>query len=58
MCRLYRGRGAFETLGTGMDMRSGDIAFKVLSLSLKDISGYIFENILLFGLVKSATLRG
>ena len=24
----YRGRGAFETLGTGMEMLPGDIAFK------------------------------
>ena len=25
----YRGRGAFETMGTGLDMRKGDVAFKV-----------------------------
>ena len=26
----YRGRGAFETMGAGLDMLPGDIAFKVL----------------------------
>ena len=31
LCSLsfYRGRGAFESLGAGLDMREGDIAFKV-----------------------------
>ena len=27
--RYYRGRGAFETMGAGLEMRPGDIAFKV-----------------------------
>ena len=27
--RFYRGRGAFETMGAGLDMAPGDIAFKV-----------------------------
>lgn len=31
--RYYRGRGAFETMGTGLEMLPGDIAFKVLSES-------------------------
>jgi 2,3-bisphosphoglycerate-independent phosphoglycerate mutase len=26
----YRGRGAFETMGAGLPMKPGDIAFKVL----------------------------
>jgi 2,3-bisphosphoglycerate-independent phosphoglycerate mutase len=25
----YRGRGAFESMGAGLDMQPGDIAFKV-----------------------------
>lgn len=29
LCRHYRGRGAFETMGAGLDMIPGDIAFKV-----------------------------
>ena len=29
--RYYRGRGAFESLGAGLDMKEGDIAFKVRS---------------------------
>jgi 2,3-bisphosphoglycerate-independent phosphoglycerate mutase len=29
--RYYRGRGAFETMGAGLEMRPGDIAFKVTS---------------------------
>lgn len=28
--QYYRGRGAFETMGAGLDMLPGDIAFKVL----------------------------
>ena len=28
--RYYRGRGALETIGTGLEMRPGDIAFKVI----------------------------
>lgn len=27
--RYYRGRGAFETMGAGLEMIPGDIAFKV-----------------------------
>ena len=27
--RYYRGRGAFESMGAGMEMQKGDIAFKV-----------------------------
>ena len=27
-CRYYRGRGAFESMGAGIDMKAGDIAFK------------------------------
>ncbi len=27
-CRYYRGRGAFESMGAGIDMAPGDIAFK------------------------------
>jgi hypothetical protein len=27
--QYYRGRGAFETMGAGLDMQPGDIAFKV-----------------------------
>lgn len=26
--KYYRGRGAFETMGSGIDMQVGDIAFK------------------------------
>jgi 2,3-bisphosphoglycerate-independent phosphoglycerate mutase len=28
--KYYRGRGAFESIGAGMQMRPGDIAFKVI----------------------------
>jgi 2,3-bisphosphoglycerate-independent phosphoglycerate mutase len=28
----YRGRGAFESMGAGLDMIEGDIAFKVRCL--------------------------
>lgn len=31
--RYYRGRGAFETMGAGLEMRPGDIAFKVACLA-------------------------
>lgn len=27
--RYYRGRGAFESMGAGLEMKPGDIAFKV-----------------------------
>jgi 2,3-diphosphopglycerate-independent phosphoglycerate mutase len=30
--KYYRGRGAFEALGGGLEMKAGDIAFKVVNL--------------------------
>lgn len=34
LCRHYRGRGCFESMGAGLPMEIGDIAFKVWSVSL------------------------
>ena len=36
--QYYRGRGAFETMGAGLDMLPGDIAFKVLVPVPRDAS--------------------
>ena len=36
--KWYRGRGAFESLGTGLDMGSGDIAFKCNFATLEEPS--------------------
>ncbi len=33
----YRGRGAFESMGAGLEMIPGDIAFKVRDLPLRII---------------------
>lgn len=38
---LYRGRGAFESLGIGMDMKPGDIAFKCNFAVLNEDSGIV-----------------
>lgn len=39
--KCYRGRGAFEAMGTGVPMRSADIAFKCNFASMDDDTGIV-----------------
>lgn len=39
--RFYRGRGAFETIGTGLGMEPGDLAFKCVFAHLDPDSGMV-----------------
>ena len=39
----YRGRGAFETMGAGLDMAPGDIAFKCNFATLDEASGIVIR---------------
>lgn len=39
----YRGRGAFETLGTGLAMQPGDIAFKCVFAAYDEQSGAVVQ---------------
>ncbi|KAK9841920.1 hypothetical protein WJX84_012378, partial [Apatococcus fuscideae] len=39
--RYYRGRGAFESMGAGIDMQAGDIAFKSNFATLNTSSGIV-----------------
>lgn len=41
MCRHYRGRGAFESMGAGIDMAPGDIAFKSNFATLNPETGIV-----------------
>ena len=41
MGRYYRGRGAFESMGAGLDMDVGDIAFKCNLACLNRSSGIV-----------------
>lgn len=41
--RLYRGRGAFESMGAGMEMLPGDIAFKSNFAVIDDESGIVLR---------------
>lgn len=41
--RYYKGRGALETIGTGLEMKPGDIAFKVLSSSCVGTVRYLTQ---------------
>ena len=41
--KVYRGRGAFESLGAGMDMRVGDIAFKSNFAVVDDQTGVVLK---------------
>jgi 2,3-diphosphopglycerate-independent phosphoglycerate mutase len=40
---VYRGRGAFESLGAGMDMKMGDIAFKSNFAVVDDRTGVVLK---------------
>ncbi len=40
---VYRGRGAFESLGAGMDMKVGDIAFKSNFAVVDDRTGVVLK---------------
>lgn len=40
-CRYYRGRGAFESLGAGLPMAPGDIAFKSNFATLNPATGVV-----------------
>lgn len=42
-CRYYRGRGAFESMGAGIDMAPGDIAFKCNFATLDTSSGMVIK---------------
>jgi len=41
MARYYRGRGAFESMGAGIAMQPGDIAFKCNFATLDTFSGIV-----------------
>ena len=41
--RYYRGRGAFESMGTGLDMAPGDIAFKSNFATLDPATGLVVK---------------
>ncbi len=41
--RYYRGRGAFESMGAGIDMAPGDIAFKSNFATLDPASGRVLR---------------
>ncbi len=41
MARYYRGRGAFESMGAGIAMHPGDIAFKCNFATLDTFSGIV-----------------
>lgn len=40
-CTCYRGRGAFETIGAGLPMEAGDVAFKCNFAFMQDAPPYI-----------------
>ena len=40
-CRYYRGRGAFESMGAGIEMQPGDIAFKCNFATLDTETGIV-----------------
>ena len=40
-CRYYKGRGAFESMGAGIEMRPGDIAFKCNFATLDTSTGIV-----------------
>ena len=41
--KYYRGRGAFETMGAGLDMSPGDIAFKCNFATLDRATGIVLS---------------
>lgn len=41
MLQYYRGRGAFESMGAGIEMEAGDIAFKCNFATIDDASGIV-----------------
>ena len=43
LCRYYRGRGAFESMGAGIDMAPGDIAFKCNFATLDVASNIVIK---------------
>lgn len=45
MFRYYEGRGAFESMGAGLDMIPGDIAFKVIDLSFSTLLSKSKQNL-------------
>ena len=42
-CRYYRGRGAFESMGAGIPMEPGDIAFKSNFATIDEDSGVVLR---------------
>ena len=43
MCRYYRGRGAFESLGAGLAMEDGDVGFKCNFAFMDRRSGIVIK---------------
>jgi 2,3-bisphosphoglycerate-independent phosphoglycerate mutase len=41
--KLYNGRGAFETMGTGIPMEKGEIAFKCNFAFMDDVTGSVLK---------------
>lgn len=40
---FYRGRGAFESLGAGLEMEDGDIAFKCNFATMDPVTGIVLQ---------------